>query len=269
VSETGQYIPPPGPGGPVPRPAPQPRRPAGSLLSGRGLAWTIAIVVLGVAMLTTHRLTVDEVIIFCVIVPSIILHEVSHGWVALAFGDDTAKRAGRLTLNPLAHIDLLGTVIVPGLLILSGYGWFGWAKPVPVNLGKLRSPRNQGVLVALVGPFTNAVLATVAAVAFHVSDAAGASAYSVPIWAKVLFYLGLTNVWLGIFNLLPLPPLDGSVLVERMLPARWWPAYLRVRPYSMFVIVGLFLLDSITHAGVLNHLSNDVFEWWGRVCFGS
>jgi Zn-dependent protease len=102
-----------------------------------------------------------------------------------------------------------------------------------------------------------------------VSDAAGASAYSVPIWAKVLFYLGLTNVWLGIFNLLPLPPLDGSVLVERMLPARWWPAYLRVRPYSMFVIVGLFLLDSITHAGVLNHLSNDVFEWWGRVCFGS
>jgi len=102
-------------------------------------------------MLTTHRLTVDEVIIFCVIVPSIILHEVSHGgW---PWPSATTPRSGRSAdPQPLAHIDLLGTVIVPGLLILSGYGWFGWAKPVPVNLGKLRSPRNQGVLVALVGP---------------------------------------------------------------------------------------------------------------------
>ena len=79
--------------------------------------------------------------------------------MALAFGDDTAKRAGRLTLNPIAHVDPIGTLIVPGLLVLSGLGFFGWAKPVPVNVARLRSPRNQGVLVSLAGPVTNLVLA--------------------------------------------------------------------------------------------------------------
>ena len=97
------------------------------------------------------------------IVPSIILHEISHGWVANFFGDDTAKRAGRLSLNPMVHIDPIGTLIVPALLALGGFGVFGWAKPVPVNTGRLRSPRNQGVLVALAGPFTNAVLALASA----------------------------------------------------------------------------------------------------------
>ena len=94
----------------------------------------------------------QAIIIFCVIVPSIILHEVSHGWVANAFGDDTAKRAGRLSLNPVVHVDPVGTLIVPALLSLARVGFFGWAKPVPVNVGRLRSPRNQGVLVSLAGP---------------------------------------------------------------------------------------------------------------------
>ena len=98
-----------------------------------------------VALVAHHNISSDDVILFCVIVPSIILHEVSHGWVARAFGDDTAARAGRLTLNPFVHVDPVGTLIVPALLALGGFGVFGWAKPVPVNTARLRSPRNQGV----------------------------------------------------------------------------------------------------------------------------
>ena len=96
-----------------------------------------------------------HIIAIAVLIPSVILHEISHGWVALAFGDDTAKRAGRLTLNPIAHIDPFGTIILPALLILTTGRAFGYAKPVPVNVGKLRSPRNQGLLVSLAGPAVN------------------------------------------------------------------------------------------------------------------
>ena len=128
--------------------------------------WIAAGVVFVVALVVHHNITEQEIIIFCVMVPSIILHEISHGWVAKLFGDDTAKRAGRLTLNPVPHVDPVGTLIVPALLSLGSVGFFGWAKPVPVNMAKLRSPRNQGVLVSLAGPATNAVLAAVFGLVF-------------------------------------------------------------------------------------------------------
>src|SRR5580704_19624886 len=119
--------------------------------------WIAAGAIFFLALVVHHNITTTEIVIFCVIVPSIILHEVSHGWVANAFGDDTAKRAGRLTLNPIAHVDPVGTLIVPALLSLAGAGVFGWAKPVPVTTARLHSPRNQGVLVSLAGPATNAL----------------------------------------------------------------------------------------------------------------
>ena len=126
---------------------------------------TIIIVVVALALiailLRTHKLSRFEIIYFLVLVPSIILHELSHGVVALAFGDDTAKRAGRLTLNPLKHVDPVGTLLVPAVLSLSGVGAYGWAKPVPVSTNRLRSPRNHTVLVSLVGPLTNFVLAAI------------------------------------------------------------------------------------------------------------
>src|ERR1700721_2815864 len=128
--------------------------------------WVVAGVAVLVALVANHNITTNEIIFFAVVVPSIILHEVSHGWVANLFGDDTAKRAGRLTLNPLKHVDPVGTLIVPALLTLASQGVFGWAKPVPVNPARLRSPPNQGVLVSLAGPFTNAVLAGLGAVVF-------------------------------------------------------------------------------------------------------
>ena len=105
---------------------------------------TLIIVVVAVALiailLRTHKITSANIIYFCVLVPSIILHEISHGVVALAFGDDTAKRAGRLTLNPVKHVDPVGTLLVPAVLSLSGIGAYGWAKPVPVSTNRLRQP---------------------------------------------------------------------------------------------------------------------------------
>ena len=117
--------------------------------STRRTIWIVGVVVVLVALVAHHNISSTDIILFCVIVPSIVLHEVSHGVVARAFGDDTAKRAGRLTLNPFVHVDPIGTLIVPALLALGGFGVFGWAKPVPVNNARLRSPRNQGVIVAL------------------------------------------------------------------------------------------------------------------------
>ncbi len=229
--------------------------------------WILAGVVVFVALYRTHHITQQEVIIFCVIVPSIILHEVSHGWVANAFGDDTAKRAGRLSLNPVVHVDPVGTLIVPALLSLAGAGVFGWAKPVPVNVAKLRRPRNEGVLVSLAGPLTNALIAAVAAVVFiRVIRPGLPSSGVIPTGAQIVFYIGLVNVWLCIFNLIPIPPLDGSALLERLLPARYWPTYLRYRQYTMPILLGLVLLNFLIYPhGPITWLFNQLFSWWTNV----
>ncbi|MCL4422129.1 MAG: site-2 protease family protein [Actinobacteria bacterium] len=179
-----------------------------------------------------------EVIFFACLIPSIILHEIAHGWVALMFGDDTAKKAGRLTLNPLPHIDLFGTIILPAILVLIGAPAFGWAKPVPVDVSKLRKPRDQWVVVALAGPSVNIALATLAAIGFHLLDTP-----SMPVVVlRVLYYLGLANILLAVFNLLPIPPLDGSAVLERALPERWLPGYYRIRMALILVPLALFLL---------------------------
>jgi Zn-dependent protease len=229
--------------------------------------WIVAGVIVFIALYRSHHITESEVIVFCVIVPSIILHEVSHGWVANAFGDDTAKRAGRLTLNPIAHVDPVGTLIVPALLSLAGAGVFGWAKPVPVNTGKLRSPRNQGVLVSLAGPATNAVIAAISAVVFIKVIRPGLPAFGViPTSAQIVFYIGLVNVWLCIFNLIPIPPLDGSALLERLLPARYWPTYLRYRQYTMPILLGLVLLNFFLYPhGPITWLFSQLSSWWQSV----
>lgn len=232
----------------------------------RSLIWTIGILALVLILAGAHKITSDEIILFCVIVPSIILHEVSHGWVALAFGDDTAKRAGRLSLNPIRHIDPIGTIIVPALMALSGYGFFGWAKPVPVNVSKLRHPRNEGVVVSLAGPFTNVVLAGLAALAFRGLGAATAvSNGQVDLWARILFYFGLVNVALAAFNMIPIPPLDGSVLLERMLPRAWWPGYLRLRQYTMPLVILLVIINFYLNPGPITWLFEQIQNWWLHV----
>ena len=187
--------------------------------------------------------------------PSIILHEVSHGVAAYAFGDDTAKRAGRLTLNPIAHIDAFGTVILPLVLILTTGRAFGYAKPVPVNPRQLRNPRDQTVLVSLAGPGVNILLALVAAAAFRRVAQSGGDV------REVVLNLGFANVLLAAFNLIPIPPLDGSAVIERFLPRSWWPRYLQLRQYSM----GILLILVLILPGVLSRVFNWAIDLWARL----
>ena len=250
--------PPPGGTGPAP-----PRRRSGGQ---RSLIWTIVVVAIVAILLRSHRITSTEIILFCVLVPSVILHEVAHGVVALWFGDDTAKRAGRITLNPLRHVTLFGTIIVPLITVIAGIGWFGWAKPVPVNVSKLRSPRNQGVLVSLAGPFTNVLLAAIFGAAFYLLFAAGNSGPVVTsLGARILFYAGFINLWVACFNMVPVPPLDGSAILERLLPSSWWPGYLRIRPYGMLIIIGALVLMSFAHASPLQRVVTDLLTWWAHL----
>jgi Zn-dependent protease len=217
-------------------------------LLGGALVWALA---------SRVHLSQVQLIFFAVLFPSIILHEISHGVAALAFGDDTAKRAGRLTLNPLAHIDPFGTIIMPALLILAGAAPFGFAKPVPVNPHRMRHPRDQGLLTSLAGPATNLVLAAVVTLAYRAWRPAGT-------FGEVLYLAGLANVILAVFNLIPIPPLDGSAVLERLMPREWWPAYLRFRQYSMIILIVAFLAVP----SLFGHILNPAVTRWQRLVVG-
>lgn len=202
--------------------------------------------------------------VLAVLVPSVILHEVSHGVVANHFGDDTAKRAGRLNLNPVRHIDPFGTIILPIILSLSGFGAFGFAKPVPVTVSKLRDPRQHSLYVSLVGPAVNIVIAVAAALVLRLgfTDEVGGVRFlpdTAPV--RALYYLGIINVILAAFNLIPLPPLDGSAIVERLLPASWWPTWAKVRQWSMGVLILLVLLVP----SALDRVFGPAIELWGSL----
>jgi Zn-dependent protease len=238
--------------------------------NSRRTLWVVAGVAVVVALVAHHNISSTDIILFCVIVPSIILHEVSHGWVARAFGDRTAQRAGRLSLNPFVHVDPVGTLIVPALLALGGFGVFGWAKPVPVNTAQLRSPRNQGVLVALAGPATNAILAGIGAelfITFFRTTAEQTGVLSIP--AQIVFLFSLGNIGLMACNLVPLPPLDGSAVFERLLPRRYWPTYLRIRPYTMMIVLGLVLLNFLFNPGPITIAFQHLYNWWAGVLYGA
>jgi Zn-dependent protease len=219
-------------------------------LDARWLTVIVIAIIIVVVLVRQHRIHISEfeILYFLAVIPSVIVHEVTHGWVALSFGDDTAKRAHRLTLNPLAHVSIVGTIIVPAVLVLSGYPAFGWAKPVPVNVSRLRHSRNSAVVVALAGPLVNIILAVAFGLIFFIAvspatkgavfayDYAGITlTQNPPLWVQYLFFLGYVNVILAVFNLVPLPPLDGSSVIDRMLPQQWLPGYLSIRPYTIFL----------------------------------
>ena len=229
--------------------------------------WVVAGIVVVIALILHHNITSDEIIFFLVVVPSVILHEISHGWAARALGDDTAARAGRLSLNPLVHVDPVGTLIVPAVMALAGYGVFGWAKPVPVNTTRLRSPRNQAVLVSLAGPLTNLILALIGAFVFvAVFRTTFNASFDPSVLSRVVLFFSVANIGLTAFNLIPIPPLDGSVVFERALPTRYWPRYLRIRPYTSLIVVGLvilnFYLSGNGHVGPLTWLILHLYNWW-------
>jgi Zn-dependent protease len=182
---------------------------------------------------------------------AIILHEVMHGYVALVFGDDTAWRAGRLTLNPLRHIDPLGTLILPAILIFSHLPVFGYARPVPVNFRRLREPRLGMILVAAAGPLTNLGLAAVSAIGRRaIVDSASIGGGVHEILAKMLGASVLINVMLAVFNLFPLLPLDGGRVLAGLLPSALARSYARVERYGfliLFVLLYLGWLDRVVY----------------------
>src|SRR5579871_1747956 len=178
---------------------------------------------------------------FLPVLLAITFHEGAHALVARLRGDDTAARLGRVTLNPLKHIDPFGTVLLPGLLLLMRAPFlFGYAKPVPVNTRKLYHPRIDGMLVAAAGPAMNLVLAIVAALALHAVDYAPATAGE---WLeRNLDNAILLNVGLALFNLLPVPPLDGGRILTGLLPRPLAVPFARLEPYGMMILIGLILL---------------------------
>jgi Zn-dependent protease len=229
---------------------------------------TIAVIGAVILAIAIERGVISQqsLLLLAVVVPSIILHEISHGVVALWFGDDTAKRAGRLTLNPIPHIDPFGTLILPAVLTLAGAGAFGYAKPVPVNVGRLRHPRNEGLLVSLAGPVTNILLALASVVWLrYVRPQAlldiGLFGDRAPLVDRIIFDLGYINVILATFNLLPLPPLDGSAIVERLLPRAWWPGWLKLRQFAMPALLIVVLLLP----GELNRVFTPALHLWDRL----
>jgi Zn-dependent protease len=181
------------------------------------------------------------------VVFAIALHEAAHGYVAKMFGDQTAWMLGRVTLNPLKHIDPIGTVVVPGVLLLTGAPFlFGWAKPVPVNFGNLRRPKRDMIWVAAAGPAANFAMAVLWALLFQASGPTGLFASA---GLERMAQIGISiNLVLMVLNLLPIPPLDGGRIAVGLLPGRAAYALSRVEPFGFIIIIVLLV------AGVLGDL---------------
>ncbi|CAG0962875.1 hypothetical protein GPROT1_00942 [Gammaproteobacteria bacterium] len=175
------------------------------------------------------------------VVFAITLHEVAHGWVAKLLGDRTAEQQGRLTLNPLYHIDPVGTLLLPGLMMLLPGGFiFGWAKPVPVNWGRLRNPRRDMGLVAIAGPMSNLAMIVLWILLSRLAIVMNLAFVSRPLLFMAAAGI-LINAMLMLLNLLPLPPLDGGRVMSSLLPSRLSYKYDKLEPYGLIILVVLMV----------------------------
>lgn len=210
------------------------------------------------------------------IVPTIIaitLHEAAHGYAALALGDDTARNAGRLSLNPLRHVDRVGTIILPGILLISQLllpphrisFMFGWAKPVPVSPWQFRDPRRGMALVAVAGPAMNFFLAWVAALLMPETSVKGTLDAA---FVQFLMYFMLSNLVLGLFNLLPIPPLDGGRIAVGLLPLNMAIAWAKLERAGIFIVLGtVFLLPYLTGIDPVGTALEEILPWAFRSLF--
>lgn len=192
----------------------------------------------------------DVIVLLPVLFFSIVLHEFAHGYTAYRKGDDTAYLSGRLTLNPLAHVDVIGTLVVPGLCYLFGLPLFGWAKPVPINPLRLPSPRRDMGKVALAGPAVNLLLAFVCAglIKIFVIFQGSFSQGTLSILFQLLQYGLFINILLAVFNLIPIPPLDGGRIVSSLLPIQQSVRYEHfLGRYGMWIVFFLILTGAVRY----------------------
>lgn len=187
---------------------------------------------------------------------AITVHEVAHGWIANKLGDPTAKILGRLTLNPIKHIDPIGTVIVPLILLFIGGFIFGWAKPVPVTWQNLRNPKRDMALVALAGPAANLFMALfwigILKLSLFLKQQGIDSAVALGLMGEAGVII---NLMLMVLNLIPLPPLDGSKLVSALLPGKLSYQFSRIEPFSFFILLALLA------TGILGYIIGPIIEW--------
>lgn len=201
---------------------------------------------------------IDNLAIIPILLFSVIIHEIAHGWSALHLGDPTAKERGRLTLNPLPHIDLFGSILLPLMSIATaGTVFIAWAKPVPINPGNFRHPRRDDMIVSFAGPASNLLLAmgctgaflAVAAVARQVSGTDAPVLAEVLVFLLKMFYGGVyLNIILAVFNLIPIPPLDGSHILASFLPPGAAMAYRRIGFVGIIAILFLMQVPAVAHA---------------------
>ena len=203
---------------------------------------------------------VDQVILyFLVLIVSLSVHEAAHAWSADLLGDPTASRLGRVTLNPVAHIDPIGTVLFPLIAITTGAPVIGWAKPVPVGVQYLgREWRQKFMLIAAAGPISNLVLALLVSALLHLGLARTGTALD--LTSSSLLYKALTlNVGLAVFNMIPIPPLDGGNVLAGLLPGKAADVLDRVRPYGFLLLYALLLTGVVST--VLGLVADPIVSW--------
>jgi Zn-dependent protease len=175
-----------------------------------------------------------------IILIALSVHEAAHAWSADRLGDPTARLLGRVTLNPIKHIDPIGTVLMPALMIATGLPILGWAKPVPVNISRLGQPRRDFMIVAAAGPLSNIAQAAVAALVVRALFYSGAD---MGLWATILLRFMYLNLILAFFNLIPVPPLDGGNVLAGLLPRNAAAVFERIRPFGFLVLYALIFTD--------------------------
>jgi Zn-dependent protease len=220
------------------------------------------------ALLTPDNLVFQVATWLIPLIAAIVLHEISHGWVANAFGDPTAREQGRLSLNPIRHVDPFGTLVLPLVLAVSGAPVFGWAKPVPVVAARMRRPRLHMMIVALAGPGMNLFLALLAGIAL------GLVRLAVPPGGLAWLFLMLNlinfiaiNIFLAVFNLLPLPPFDGGHVVEGLLPPRLARHYAKLARFGFPLLIFLLLILPwlVPGADVVDRVVRPPVDWLLRL----